>query len=131
MTDDEFMQAFETCRLSSDDFDHRGHLRIAWLLLRRHPLDRAIEEICSGIARIARHFGAPEKFNRTLSAALVRLMAHAAARSPDESFEAFLTANPAFVHDVRGLLAQYYSPGLLQSADAKQRFAMPDLQRLP
>lgn len=131
MNDDDFVHAFMNCRLSPGDFDHRAHLRIAWLLLRRHPLEQAIEEICAGIARIARHFGAPDKFNRTLSEALVRLMAHAARRSPNATFEQFLEANSAFVHNVRGMLAEYYSPGLLHSAAAKQRFATPDLQLLP
>lgn len=131
MTDDQFISAFLACRLSPADFDHRGHLRIAWLLLQRHPRDQAVEEICEGIARIARHFGAPDKYNRTLSEALARLMAHAAARTPTASFEEFLAANPVFVTDVRGVLGHYYSPGLLHSTNAKQKFSMPDLQALP
>ena len=131
MTDDEFVNAFMACRLAADDFSHRGHLRLAWLLLRRHPLERAIEEICTGIARIAEHFGAPDKYNRTLSEALVRLVAHADARAPSATFEEFLATNSALVHNVRGVLAEYYSAALLYSADAKQRFAMPDLRRLP
>jgi hypothetical protein len=131
MTDDEFVSAFLECRLSPDDFDHRGHLRIAWLLQRRAPLEQAIEEICAGIARIARHFGAPDKYNRTLSEALVRLIAHADARMPHATFEAFLAANSTLVDNVRGVLARYYSPGLLHSVEAKQRFTMPDLQALP
>lgn len=131
MTDDDFVSAFSACRLAPEHFDHRGHLRIAWLLLRRHPLERAIEEICGGIDRIARHFGAPDKFNRTLSEALVRLIAHAAARAPAGTFDEFLAANPVFVTDVRGVLAQYYSADLLHSANAKQNFLRPDLQALP
>jgi hypothetical protein len=131
MSDDEFVNAFLQCRLSSDDFDHRGHLRIAWLLLRRYPLEQAIEEICVGIARSARHFGAPDKYNRTLSEALVRLIAHAEAHTPHAAFEEFVAANSALVHNVRGVLAQYYSPGLLHSVTAKRSFEMPDLQPLP
>lgn len=131
MTDDDFVSAFLACRLAPSDFDHRGHLRIAWLFVRRHPLPRAIEETCAGIARIAQHFGAPDKFNRTLSEALVRLIAHAASAAPDATFEEFLRRNPAFVNDVRGVLAHYYSAGLLHSADAKHGFVMPDLQPLP
>jgi hypothetical protein len=131
MTDDEFVAAFMACRLAPEDFDHRAHLRIAWLLLRRHSLELAIEEICTGIARIALHFGAAEKFNRTLSEALVRLIARGEARAPNATFEEFLAANVALVQNVRGVLAEYYSPALLHSADAKQRFAVPDLRALP
>lgn len=31
-TDLEFLDAFLSCRLDAAGFDHRGHLRIAWLL---------------------------------------------------------------------------------------------------
>src|SRR5687767_9682806 len=120
MSDDDFVSAFSACRLAPTDFDHRGHLRIAWLLVHRHPLECAIEETCAGIARIARLFGAPDKFNRTLSEALVRLIADAANRAPAATFEEFLLGNSAFVHDVRGVLAHYYSPSLLHSANAKR-----------
>ncbi len=132
MTDDDFVSAFLACRLSPDDFGHGAHLRIAWLLVRRHPLPHAIETICDGLERIAQHFGVPAKYNRTVSEALVRLVAHAIAGGPaDATFEEFVRANVPLVNDVRGVLAQYYSAGLLHSADARQRFVMPDRRTLP
>jgi hypothetical protein len=35
MTDDEFLQAFMNCTLPNDQFRHRDHLHLAWLLARR------------------------------------------------------------------------------------------------
>lgn len=131
MNDDAFVEAFLECRLASSAFDHRGHLRIAWLLVQRHPLETAIEQICTGIERLAQHFGAPGKYHRTLSEALVRLIATAQARCQAQSFEAFVDANPIFATDVHGLLAQYYTSGSLCSRDAKQHFVPPDLAPLP
>lgn len=131
MTDDEFVSAFMQCRLSSADFDHRGHLRIAWLLLNRYPVEEAVEATCAGIQRIATHFGAPGKYNRTMSEALVRLIAHGRVRASHTGFEQFLAANPEFVHNVRGVLAHYYSSDRLSSNEAKRFFVPPDLQALP
>jgi hypothetical protein len=128
-TDRELIDAFLACRLDAAQFDHRGHLRIAWLMLRHHPLERAIEEICNGIARLAAHLGAPDKYHRTLSEALVRLMAHGGAASL--GWEAFLSANPELVTDVRGSVARYYSAELLSSAHARATFVYPDRQPLP
>jgi hypothetical protein len=129
LTDDEFLSAFLDCRLSGASFDHGGHLRIAWLLLKRYPRDQAIELICNGIARLATHLGAPEKYNRTLSEAIVRLMAGPATDA--ESWDSFLVTNPMLVANVRGLLAQYYSNERLFSAEARSRFLTPDRQPLP
>ena len=128
-SDREFIDAFLTCRLPACQFDHRAHLRIAWLLLQRHPLDRAIEEICNGIARLAAHLGAPGKYHRTLSEALVRLMAHGGAATL--RWDEFLSANPELVTDVRGSVARYYSAQLLGSARARTTFVEPDRQPLP
>ncbi len=83
MTDDEFLGAFTTCTLLPQQFNHRAHVRVAWLMLRRYPVDQAIERTCEGIARLAAHFGAADKFNRTLSEALVRLMARACESTRD------------------------------------------------
>ncbi|HEU4602951.1 MAG TPA: hypothetical protein VFS24_13325 [Steroidobacteraceae bacterium] len=131
MTDDEFLDAFTTCTLLPQQFNHRAHVRVAWLMLRRYPVDQAIERTCEGIARLAAHFGAADKFNRTLSEALVRLMARACESTRDASFDEFLGANEWLLQDVRGALAEYYSPALLYSVDTKQQFLAPDLKPLP
>lgn len=130
-SDSEFVKAFFECRLASADFDHRGHLRIAWLLLDEHPLSIATDQVCIGIERIAAHFGAPGKFNRTMTVALVRLIAEAKRRSARGSFAEFLEAHPALLRDVRGLLAQHYSADVLTSPRAKVEFVEPDLRPLP
>jgi len=129
--DDDFVDAFLHCRIASTGFDHRAHLRIAWLLLNRLPLGDAIEATCKGIERIARHFGVPDKYNRTMSEALVRLIARARADDPGAGFEEFLARNVALSRDVRGVLAQYYSSDRLTSAEAKRCFMAPDLRALP
>lgn len=128
MSDEEFLAAFLECRVPASAFDHRGHLRMAWLLLRRYPLEQAIDEICGGIARLAAHFGAPGKYNRTLSEALVRLMSHAGSYA---SFDEFLDANSRLLTDVGGLLARHYSPEQLNSPAAKASFVQPDRLPLP
>jgi hypothetical protein len=129
MSDLEFIEAFRTGRLPAAQFHHRGHLRIAWLLLQQQPLERAIEEICTGIARLAAQLGAPGKYHRTLSEALVRLLAHGGAATL--CWDEFLNANPDLVTDVRGSVGRYYSSELLDSARARATFVEPDRRPLP
>lgn len=127
--DQAFLDAFMACQLTPADFDHTGHLRIAWLLLQRHALADAVALTCQGIARLAAHLGVPGKYHHTLTEALVRLMAHGGAATlawPD-----FLAANPRLVHDAPGLLAMHWSPQALAQPEARAHFVPPDRLPLP
>jgi hypothetical protein len=130
-TDPAFLADFLAARLDKADFNHRGHLRAAWLLLQRLPLDAAVEQACGGIQRLAAALGAADKFHRTRTEALVRLMAQAGAADPTLAWEAFLQQQPLLLRDARALLARHYSPALLDSPEARLHFVAPDLQALP
>jgi hypothetical protein len=51
MDDAEFLAAFESCELPRDDWTHTAHVRMAWLYLRRGPLDEMMSVVCQGIRR--------------------------------------------------------------------------------
>ena len=131
LSDEDFLAAFLAARLGRADFDHRGHLRAAWLLLQRHPVADAVEAACAGIHRLAIALGATDKYHRTRTEALVRLMAHAGAAAHGPGFEAFLRSEPELVADARGLLARHYSPARLDAPEARERFLAPDRLPLP
>jgi hypothetical protein len=131
LTDDAFLDAFLSCALPAGSFNHRNHLRVAWIHLRRFALDEAIERTCAGIARYAAHLGAPDRYHRTLTEVLIRLMAHAETSNPSHSFEDFLARSPAFAGDCRILVARHYSPELLGEPHARYNFVSPDRLPLP
>lgn len=129
LSDNQFLAAFLEARLDRTQFDHHGHLRAAWLLLRRQPLPEAIETTCRGIEALALKFGAPGKFHRTRTEALMRLMAPAATGAAD--WAQFLQRETALVADARALLARHYSSARLDSDAARLGFVAPDLAPLP
>lgn len=131
LSDDQFLDAFLHSRLTPADFNHLGHVRAAWLLLQRFPLERAVDDTCDGIERLARHLGVPDKYNRTLSEALVRLMAHGGGADPHRSWEDFLSANADLMQDARAQLARHYSDARLHSTQARTQFLSPDRLPLP
>ncbi len=131
LTDDAFLEAFLACRLPPGAFNHRNHLRVAWIHLHRFPLDEAIERTCAGIARYAHHLGATDRYHRTLTEALIRLMAHAGAADASSSFENFVAHTPALTGDCRVLIAEHYSPALLSRPEARYNFLAPDRLPLP
>lgn len=131
MSDEDFLAAFLDCSMPAAGFDHHGHVRAAWLMLRRYPLEEAIDRTCTGIARLAAHLGVPGKYHRTLSEALMRLMAHGGAADPGMSWEGFVQINEQLMGNARGMLAQHYSEDRLTIPEARLRFVPPDRVPLP
>ena len=131
LDDAAFLAAIASGELPASDFGHLQHLRLAWLHLQSAPLDTAIKRTCADIACFAAHHGAHAKFHRTVTEALLRLMANGGAHDKGLSWPAFQHRNAALISDARGQLARHYSPTLLASPEARQRFLHPDLLPLP
>lgn len=131
LNDDDFIRAFEDLTLQSGDFNHRGHLRIAWLYLQRWPLKSAIDKTTTGIAAFASSLGAKDKFHCTMTQATVLIMAERIHQQKQGQFEVFLAYNPDLVDDLAALLAKHYSHSVLYSHRAKTLFIAPDRLPLP
>jgi hypothetical protein len=121
-----YLQQFERRELGPEHFDHIGHLRMAWLHLVHFGLEEGNVRVCRGIRDLAEKFGAPEKFNHTLTEALMRIMAQRMTATAAKDLERFLQANKELVDDAQGVLARHYSPERLASAAAKTGWVEPD-----
>jgi hypothetical protein len=131
MTDDEFLCQFNACTLAPEHFNHLGHVRLGWILLRRLPLDAAVTQACTGIRRYAAHLGAADKFHWTVTEAMLRLLWAGGAADPGQDWPSFLAANAALLQNARARLALHYSPGRLAKAAARTAFIQPDRAPLP
>ena len=131
MNDADFLQALEDCSLPRDAFNHRNHLRAAWLYLEQEPLADAAMKCSLAIQRYATTIGAPEKFHLTLTLALMHIIAARRAAHPAPDWETFLEACPELLNDLRELLAAHYSEALLESERARRTFVPPDKSPLP
>lgn len=128
LDDRDFLTRFEHLTLPLPDFDHAGHLRLAWLYLQTYPLDRAIDRTLSGISAYAASQGAATKFHHTLTEAVVRIMYQRHAASGETDFPAWLAANADLLGDFRGVLARYYSDRRLYSEAARREWMAPDIR---
>ncbi len=127
ISDQSFISQFEKQTLDPCHFDHYGHLRLAWIYLNSYPLELAVEKVTRGISDYANSLGATDKFQHTLTEAIVRIMAERLKESEAGDLGNFLAANPDLVQDVLGLVKRYYSDALLASPTARERFVAPDL----
>ena len=131
MTDDELLAAFEDCSLPSDLWNHRAHLRVAFLYATRHDLESATHRMRVGLKAYNQATGVPDEpgrgYHETITIAFMQLIREAT-RGQARSFDEFTNIWPQFF-DKRVLL-RFYSRDRIGSAEAKQRFVAPDLQPL-
>ena len=117
MTDEEFVQAFESCELPPEAFHHRDHIRLARIYLDRLGLEAATARFVESLRRFARHIGKSDKYHETMTVAWMRIVAGS---GRDEA--ALLD---------KEYLYRFYSRELLDSQAARVGFVEPDVNSLP
>ncbi len=127
LTDSEFANRFADGTLEPKWFTHLGHLRLAWILLRRHGLPRAEALICRQIQDFDQMHGDGTKFNYTVTVAAMRAVHHFMQRSLAVDFPTFIAEFPALRSNLKGLLATHYSVDIFSDSRAKHRWLEPDL----
>ncbi len=80
MTDEELADAWEAGAVFAGGVSHWDHLRIAWVLHRRHGPDEAARRLLSGTKQACEAHGCPEKFDAALTERWARAIAEAAER---------------------------------------------------
>ncbi len=123
-SDEKFLTAFLQSTISEEEFNHEAHLRICWLLLKKHPLLKALQMLTQGLKSLVAKLGAADKYHETLSVALALLMYERMEK--EEEFSGWLRKNSDFLTNWRGLLASFYADDLLWSERAKQAFVLGD-----
>ncbi len=147
MTDDEFLSAFEGCRLARTDWTHEAHIRMAWLyLMRAEARAGAVDRVRSGIQKLNATFiqrdqlenpNRPPKpkdprgldgYHETVTSAFVTVIASRV--RPGEDFAAFRARNPDLFDRNLSALLRHYTPERLYSLPARTEFLEPDLEPL-
>jgi hypothetical protein len=129
MTDSEILMLvdrLERCLLSATEFHHRDHLTVAAIYLYASEFTAALDKMRSSLCRFAAHHGST-LYHETLT----RFWMTQVEKHLDRSL--CLAEAVERVHGAlpdKGLVDEYYSPGLLRSAEAKAGWIEPDLQEI-
>lgn len=122
-TDDEqFEQAVRAGEFPLHEFNHRAHLRFAWLLLRRAPLLEACITMRETLKAFAARAGKPALYHETVTVAFMSVLAECMADSGAIGFAELIAAHPELCR--RNLLDQYYAPEVLASPRARGQFIL-------
>ncbi len=134
MNDETLLRRFEAADLTSDEWHHREHVRLAYLYLLRYPPDDALGRMRSGLLALNAAQRVPETLERgyheTLTRGWMHLMAVALAEhGPGADSESFLEVHSHLL--ARRAMYFFYSRKRLRSAEAKAGWIEPDLAPLP
>jgi hypothetical protein len=130
MDDDEFLRRFHESNLPGEEFRHRGHLRLAWLVLSRHRKDEAESIVAREIRQFAVANGASGRYHDTLTRFWVRLVGHAVENAPEVGSIDGLLARFPFLLD-KSLPYRHWRGETFNSDRARAGWVEPDLIPLP
>ena len=126
MNDDELWDAFADCSLPAGAFPHSVHVRIAWLHLRRHPLEEVVSLFPENLRRFTTAKGAPERYHQTITWAFLLLVNERMHRNEVATWSAFAEGNRDLLDRGSSILKRYYRDDTLRSSLARDVFVLPD-----
>ena len=126
-----FREAMERCAIAPADFDHRAHLRLAYIYLSEHDIDAAVAATRTTLLRLLTHNGIDAaKFHVTLTRAWLMAVKHFMVKAGEATCADDFIDRSAVLLDSRAMLT-HYSPELLFSTGARREFVAPDLDPIP
>jgi hypothetical protein len=126
LTDAEVLRQFEDASLPTELFNHRQHVRVAWLFVQRDGMPQALEAFSTALRRFATAKGAHTLFHVTITWAYLLLINQRLQQSPAADWDTFAIQNGDLLQWKPSVLDQYYTADLLWSDQARHTFLMPD-----
>jgi hypothetical protein len=130
MTDELFARAFERGEIPPSQFDHRAHLRVAWVYLREASTrDDALARIRDAIQRFAAAAGKSQKYHETITVVWMILLEAARVQvAPGVELAEVAARFPALAD--KDLPLRFYSRDRLFGDKARAAWVEPDLAPL-
>lgn len=129
--DRRFRADFESARIAPEDFDHRAHVRLAYVYLVEQDDDMAARSLRAALHSFLAHHGIdPSKYHETMTRAWLLAVRHFMASGPaTSSADEFIAAHPVLLDSK--IMLTHYSVDLLFSERARNEFVEPDLEAIP
>lgn len=127
----EFKTQVESCTFPVADFNHRAHVRLAYIYLSKNDVDLASERMRETLKHFLLHNGVdPSKYHATLTKAWILAVHHFMNKTGSyRSANAFMDKNPDIL-DTK-IMMTHYSAEVLFSDEARTTFIEPDLDPIP
>ena len=134
MNDEEHLRRFEDHSLPLEQWNHRAHLKVAYLYLIQSSFTEALERLRTGIQSYNAAQGIQDTptggYHETMTQVWLQLVYTTLSQcGPAETADVFFDAQTQLSDKRTPLL--FYSRDLIMSPEAKRSFITPDLAPLP
>ena len=129
--DQNFRSEFEACKFPPAEFNHRAHIRLAYVYLSAYDTDTAHQKMRSALLSFLEYHGVDlSKYHETITRAWIMAVRHFMEKTPDsESSDIFIEKNPGMLD--KKIMMTHYSADVLFSDEARAKFVQPDLDPIP
>ena len=129
--DQDFRRDFESCKYLPAEFNHRAHIRLAYVYLSDHETDSAHQLMRSALLSFLEYHGVDVlKYHETVTRAWIMAVRHFMENTPGcESSDIFIDKNPGMLDSK--IMLTHYSAEVLFSDDARSKFVEPNLNPIP
>ena len=131
MSDEEFINQFETCTFPAASFHHREHAKVVWLYLQRYSVLETLARFSDNLKRFAAANGKANLYHETITWAFLflireRMVRYSQQHGTQLAWDEFTRHNPDLLSWKDNLLKRYYLDETLSSELAKRAFIFPD-----
>jgi len=129
--DQDFRRVFETCKFPPAEFNHRAHIRQAYVYLSEHDTDSAHQLMRSALLSFLEYHGVDvSKYHETVTRAWIIAVRHFMENTPScDSSDSFIESNPRMLDSK--IMMTHYSAEVLFSDEARAKFVEPNLEPIP
>ncbi len=126
-----FQAQFESCKFPPAEFNHRAHLRLAYIYLTESDIESAYHLMSEAIQNFLEYNGVDlSKYHVTMTRAWILAVRHfMKATLSTESADSFIEQNPKMLDSK--IMMTHYSAEVLFSEEARAKFIQPDLDPIP
>jgi len=126
-----FRRDFETLEVAAEDFDHRAHVRLAYIYLCGQSVDEAHESMKNALLTFLDHLGVEQgKYHETITRSWIKAVRYFMSKtSPSGSADEFIDRNPMLLDPK--IMLTHYSAEVLFSPEARAGFVAPDIEDIP
>jgi hypothetical protein len=129
--DQSFRRDVEACEFAPALFNHRAHIRLAYVYLSENDTDTAHQLMRSSLLSFLEYHGIDvSKYHETITRAWIMAVRHFMENTPSsESADIFIEQNPRILDSK--IMMTHYSAEVLLSDEARETFVEPNLAPIP
>lgn len=130
LSDEEFLRLFERCEVTTEEWTHEAHVRMAFLFLSKYSVVESLEMVRQGIQRLNAVIGVSGAgYHETITVAYLKVIASRLRDGRKHTWPSFRSAHPDLLSSK--FLERHYSRDYLGSREAREGFVAPDREGLP